>query len=249
MITAVIVEDEKSSMEYLLSILTKNHSNIEVLASATNVDDAVTIIEMHKPDIVFLDIQLQDGMSFEVLDKLKSPMPFEIIFTTGFLDYKERAMDYFAFYYLNKPVQEHELKKVLDMYFVKRTSFDVKKYMAFKQQIQSKNQIISFVVRDEYVSVGLNDIIYCQASGNYTFVYTTNGEKYLTSKNLKRIEDLIEDDAFLRVHRATLINMRYVKSISKDATICMSNDDEILTSVRNKKKVLSMYKLFTEKNN
>lgn len=249
MITAVVVEDEKSSMEYLLSILQKNHPTIQVLASASNVNDAITVIETHKPDIVFLDIQLQDGMSFDVLDKLKTPMPFEIIFTTGFLDYKERAMDYFAFYYLNKPIQEQELKKVLDMYFVKRTSFDVKKYMAFKQQIQAQNQVISFFVRDEYVSVNLKDIIYCEASGNYTFVYTTNGEKYLTSKNLKRIEDLIEDEAFLRVHRATLINMKHIKSISKDVTIYMSNGREILTSVRNKKKVLSLYKLFTDTKN
>lgn len=244
MITAVIVEDEKSSMEYLLSILTKNHSNIQVLESASNVDDAVAMIEKNTPDIVFLDIQIEDGSGFDVLDKLQRKMTFEIIFTTGFLDYKERAMDYFAFYYLNKPVQENELKKVLDMYFVKRTSFDVQKYMAFKNQIETKNQTISFIVKDDYISVKLKNIIYCEAAGNYTFIHTINGEKYLTSKHLKRIEDLIEDEAFFRVHRSTLINMRHVKNISKDATIYMSNDDEILTSVRNRKKVIAMYKLY-----
>ncbi len=244
MITAVIVEDEKSSMEYLLSILSKNHSNIQVLESASNVDDAVAMIEKNMPDIVFLDIQIQDGSGFDVLDKLQKKMTFEIIFTTGFLDYKERAMDYFAFYYLNKPVQEHELKKVLDMYLVKRTSFDVQKYMAFKNQIEAKNQVINFIVKDNYVSVKLKNIIYCEAAGNYTFIHTTDGEKYLTSKHLKRIEDIIEDEAFFRVHRSTLINMRHVKNISKDATIYMSNDDEILTSVRNKKKVIAMYKMY-----
>lgn len=244
MITAVIVEDEKSSMEYLLSILSKNHSNIQVLESASNVDDAVAMIEKNMPDIVFLDIQIQDGSGFDVLDKLQKKMTFEIIFTTGFLDYKERAMDYFAFYYLNKPVQEHELKKVLDMYLVKRTSFDVQKYMAFKNQIEAKNQVINFIVKDNYVSVKLKNIIYCEAAGNYTFIHTTHGEKYLTSKHLKRIEDIIEDEAFFRVHRSTLINMRHIKSISKDATIYMSNNDEILTSVRNKKKVIAMYKMY-----
>lgn len=244
MITAVIVEDEKSSMEYLLSILTKNHSNIQVLESASNVDDAVTMIEKNKPDIVFLDIQIQDGSGFDVLDKLQGKMTFEIIFTTGFLDYKERAMDYFAFYYLNKPVQEHELKKVLDMYLVKRTSFDIQKYMAFKNQIETKNQAISLIVKDDYISVKLKNIIYCEAAGNYTFIYTVDGGKYLASKHLKRIEDLIEDEAFFRVHRSTLINMRHVKKISKDAIIYMSNDDEISTSVRNKKKVIAMYKLY-----
>ena len=249
MITAVIVEDEKSSMEYLLSILTKNHSNIQVLASASNVDAAVTMIKKNTPDIVFLDIQLQDGSGFEVLDKLQQAMAFEIIFTTGFLDYKERAMDYFAFYYLNKPIQEHELKKVLDMYFVKRTSFDVQKYMAFRSQIKTKNQVICVMVKDEYIHIKLEDIIHCEASGNYTFIHTINGKKYLASKNLKRIEDLIEDDAFYRAHRSTLINLRHVTEISKDGIVYMSNEAEIITSVRNKKKVISMFKLYQEVNN
>ncbi|WP_430411948.1 LytR/AlgR family response regulator transcription factor [Kordia sp.] len=246
MITAVIVEDEKSSMEYLLSILTKNHSNIQVLASASNVDDAVTMIETNKPDIVFLDIQLQDGSGFEVLDKLKREMPFEIIFTTGFLDYKERAMDYFAFYYLNKPVQEHELKKVLDMYFVKRTSFDVQKYMAFKNQIKSKNQIINIIVKDDYVPIKLKDIIFCDASGSYTFIHTIHGDQYLASRNLKRIEDLIEDEGFYRVHRSKLVNMKHISVISKDGIIYMCNGAEISTSVRSKKKVIAMYQLYLE---
>ncbi|WP_298422201.1 LytTR family DNA-binding domain-containing protein [uncultured Kordia sp.] len=249
MITAVIVEDEKPSMEYLSSLLTKNHSNIQVLASASNVDDAVAMIESNNPDIVFLDIQLQDGSGFEVLDSLKQEMSFEIIFTTGFLDYKERAMDYFAFYYLNKPVQEHELKKVLNMYVVKRTSFDVQKYMAFKNQIKAKNQIVSIIVKDQYVAISLKDIVFCEASGSYTFIHTIQGDQHLTSGNLKRIEDLIEDEAFYRVHRSKLVNMKHISSISKDGMIYLSNGTEILTSVRSKKKVLEMYQLYLETKN
>ncbi|WP_046756931.1 LytR/AlgR family response regulator transcription factor [Kordia jejudonensis] len=246
MITAVIVEDEKSSMEYLLSLLAKSYSNIQVMATASNVDDAVTIIKKNAPDIVFLDIELQDGTSFEVLDNLGQHMPFEIIFTTGFLDYKERAMDYFAFYYLNKPVQEVELKKVLDMYFMKRTSFDVKKYVAFKNQIQAKNQIISVIIKDEYIPIELKDIIFCEASGSYTFIHTINGDKLLTTKNLKRIEDLIENEAFYRVHRSKLVNMEYISSISKGGIIRMCNNVEITTSVRSKKKVIDTFQLYLQ---
>jgi two-component system LytT family response regulator len=246
MINAVIVEDEKSSMEYLLGILTRNHANIQVLASASNVDNAVKMIKTHKPDIVFLDIQIQNGSGFDVLDQLKQQMSFEVIFTTGFLDYKERAMDYFAFYYLNKPVQENEIKKVLDMYVLKRTSFDIQKYVAFKSQIKTKNQVICIMVRDEYIAVKLEDVMHCEASGNYTFIHTIQGDKYLTSKNLKRIEDLIENDAFYRVHRSSLINLKYIKSITKDGIVNMVNDAEVLISVRNKKKVISVFKLYQE---
>lgn len=246
MINAIIIEDEKSSLEYLTAILEKDHPSIHIVASADNVDDAVTIIKLHQPDIVFLDIQIKDGSGFDVLDKLENTMSFEVIFTTGFLDYKERAMDYFAFYYLNKPVQEHEIKKVLDMYFLKRTSFDVQKYMAFKNQINAKNKIISIMVKDEYKSISLSDLIFCEASGNYTFLHTSQGEKFITSKNLKRIENLIEDEAFFRVHRSTLVNLKHIESISKDGTLHLSNGMEILTSVRNKKKILSVFNLYKE---
>lgn len=244
MITAVIVEDEKSSMEYLLSILTKNHSNIQVLATAATVKDAVAIIEKHSPDIVFLDIQIQNGSGFDVLDTLKQKMPFEVIFTTGFLDYKEKAMDYFAFYYLNKPVQEKEIKKVLDMYMLKHTSFDIQKYAAFRNQIKSRREIISIIVKDEYVTIKLTNIVYLEAAGNYTFIHTIQGDQYLSSKNLKRIEDIIEDTAFLRVHRSSLVNMKYIKSISKDGIIVMQTNAEILISIRNKKKVIAEFELY-----
>ena len=244
MINAIIIEDEKSSMEYLQSILKRNHPDITILGWATNVEDAVKMIETETPDIVFMDIELLDGSGFDVLDRLKGNMTFEVIFTTGFLDYKERAMDYFAFYYLNKPIQEDEVKKVLDMYEMKRSAFDMRKYQAFRDQIKSKNQFITIIIKNEYVPIRLSDIIYCEASGGYTFIHTIQGDQFLSAKNLKRIESFIEDDSFFRVHRSVLVNAKHVKGVSTEGTVRMSNDAEILISVRNKTKVLSMFKIY-----
>ena len=84
MVNAIIIKDETSSMEYLMSILKRNHQNINILGWATNVDDAVKLIESETPEIVFLDIQLLDGNGFDVLDHLKDNMTFEVIFTTGY---------------------------------------------------------------------------------------------------------------------------------------------------------------------
>lgn len=240
MITAIIIEDEKSSMEYLLSILKRNHKDIHVLGWASNVDDAVMLIVTEKPDIVFLDIELNDGSGFDVLDHLKTKMTFEVIFTTGFLDYKEKAMDYFAFYYLNKPVQETEIKRVLDMYFLKHSAFNMQKYEAFKNQIERKNQVITIYEKDEYIPVKLANVIYCEASGNYTVVHTVNDKKMMISKNLKRVEDMIEVKEFYRVHRSFLVNLNHIKSYTKDGNLILSNDVEILISSRNRKKIVDL---------
>lgn len=242
MINAIIIEDEKSSMEYLMSILEQNHKNITILGWASNVDDAVMLITTKKPDIVFLDIQLNDGSGFDVLDRIKNKMTFEVIFTTGFLDYKERAMDYFAFYYLNKPIQKSEIKKVLNMYELKRSAFDMQKYLAFKDQLESKNQKLTFFEKNEYLSLRVSDIIYCEAAGSYTLVYNTQRESLISSKNLKRIEGVIEGDDFHRVHRSFLVNLKHIKSFSNDGILTMSNDNKITISTRNRKKVIDFLK-------
>ena len=238
MINAIIIEDEKSSLEYLTTILSKNHAHIQILASASTVDDAVSIITKNSPDIVFLDIQLDDGSGFDVLDRLKSNMTFEVIFTTGFTDYKERAMDYFAFYYLTKPLQEKEIKRVLDMYEVKRSAFDMRKDLAFKSQLETRNEKITIFQANDYVSVRFSDIIYCEADGNYTYIHNTLGKSLLASKNLKKIEDVIEDENFHRVHRSFFVNLQHIKKFTTEGVLTMSNGKEILISIRNRKKVV-----------
>lgn len=243
MLKAIIIEDEKPSLEYLTAILTKNHAHIDILGTASSIDEAVTIITASAPDIVFLDIQLDDGSGFDVLDRLKNSMPFEVIFTTGFTDYKERAMDYFAFYYLTKPIQEKEIKRVLDMYEVKRSAFDMRKYTAFKDQLESKNEKITIFNKDEYISIRFSDIMYCEADGNYTHIYNSLGKSLLSSKNLKKIEDIIENKDFHRVHRSYLVNLKHIKQYTRDGIIIMSNNAEILISTRNRKKVIDFLKL------
>ncbi|MEM6686264.1 MAG: LytTR family DNA-binding domain-containing protein, partial [Bacteroidota bacterium] len=211
MINAIIIEDEQSSMEYLVSILQQNHSNIKVLGWASDVDSAVSLIQQTTPEIVFLDIQLNDGNGFEVLDELQAEMTFEVIFTTGFVDQKAKAMDYFAFYYLNKPIQTEELKKVLDMYELKRSAFDRRKFEVFKEQIENKGEIVTIFERGEYNTVRFSNILYCEAAGSYTYMHLKSKERLMISKNLKYLEDLISHADFFRVHRSYLVNLKQIK--------------------------------------
>ncbi|MFK7749305.1 MAG: LytR/AlgR family response regulator transcription factor [Kordia sp.] len=242
MINAIIIEDETSSMEYLASVLKQNHKNIKVNGWASDVESAVALIQRKAPEIVFLDIQLKDGSGFQVLDKLQSEMTFEVIFTTGFVDYKEKAMDYFAFYYLNKPIQQTQLQKVLEMYELKRSAFDKRKYQALKEQIENKNKAITIFERGEYTSVRFSNILYCEASGNYTTLHLKQTKQLIVSKNLKRVEDMLGENGFFRVHRSFLINITKIKEFTPDGILVMANNMEIATSVRNRKKVVDFLK-------
>ena len=186
LIRAIIVEDEKVSSDYLLTMLAKNHPYIEVVAVANTVTLAVNAIKEQQPDIVFLDIQIQKGTGFDVLDQLGESLSFEVIFTTGYVDFKEKALDYFAFYYLNKPIQAEELERVLKMYELKRSAFDRRKYEAFKYQIENKGQSITIFEKGEYTSLRLANILYCEASGSYTLVHLkSNQEVVLLALQLK----------------------------------------------------------------
>lgn len=243
LIRAVIVEDEKVSSDYLLTMLAKNHPYIEVATVANTVESAVAAIEQHQPDIVFLDIQIQKGTGFDVLDELGERLSFEVIFTTGYVDFKEKALDYFAFYYLNKPLDEKQVKKVLDTYIAKKSSFDLPKYIALKNQLDAGPKVINVLVKGSYHTIDLNDLIYCKADGNYTLLYTTEGE-FMAAKNLKKIENLISGESFFRIHRAILLNIAHVKDISTKGVITLSNGEEISTSTRNKKQIISVFQLY-----
>lgn len=247
MIEAIIVEDEQSSMEYLTSILNRNHKKIKILGWATNANDAVALIKKKNPELVFLDIQLSSGSGFDVLDQLQSEMTFEVIFTTGFLDYKEKAMDYFAFYYLNKPIHEVQLTKVLDMYELKRSAFDRRKYEAFKLQLENKHQSITIYEKGEYTTIRISNILYCEAAGSYTNIHLRNNRELLFSKNLKSLETMVEHSDFFRVHRSYLVNLRNVKEFTPDGIMIMIDNKEIVTSSRNRKKVIDFLKLYNSK--
>ncbi|MFA5300184.1 MAG: response regulator, partial [Lutibacter sp.] len=121
MISAIIIEDEPAAYRHLKTILETNYgSQLTIVGHETGVEKGIKLISDLNPQLIFLDIQLQDGDGFEILDYFSTSSTFEVIFTTGLKDYKEKAMDYFAFYYLNKPIQEEQLIGVVNKFLSKQ---------------------------------------------------------------------------------------------------------------------------------
>jgi two-component system LytT family response regulator len=171
-----------------------------------------------------LDIQLHDGDGFEILDHFSNASTFEVIFTAGLKDYKEKAMDYFAFYYLNKPIQENQLIGVLDKFLTKQSAFNSDKYLAFKNQLENKYHKISLPMQNgAFTIVDLDDILYCEADGSYTNFYTADNKVYTTSNNLKKVESILMQATFFRIHRATLLNLKHVVQFNNSGELVLSN--------------------------
>lgn len=245
MISAIIIEDETAAYKHLKNIIETNYSSqIKVVGHETGVEKGIKLINDLNPQLVFLDIQLQDGDGFEILDYFTNSSTFEVIFTTGLRDYKEKAMDYFAFYYLNKPIQSDQLFGVLDKYLEKQSAFNSEKYLAFKNQLENKQHKISLPMKSgEFTIINIDDILYCEADGSYTNFYTLDNKVYTISNNLKKVESVLMQATFFRIHRSTLLNLKHVVQFNNTGELVLSNKKKLLVSSRNKTNFLRVLKL------
>lgn len=245
MISVVIIEDENVAYLHLKNILERNYgTQLTIVGHETGVEKGIKLIKDLNPQLVFLDIQLQDGEGFELLDHFSNSSLFEVIFTTGLRDYKEKAMDYFAFYYLNKPIQEEKLITVVDKFLAKQSAFNSEKYLAFKNQLENKHQKISLPMKNgDFTIVDIEDILYCEADGSYTNFYTTDNKVYTTSNNLKKVESVLMQATFFRIHRSTLLNLKHVVQFNNSGELVLSNKKKLLVSSRNKTNFLRILKL------
>lgn len=246
MIRAVIVEDEKHSRETLNNLLNEFCTDIEVASMAGTVSEAVEIIKQNKPDLVFLDIELQTGTGFDVLEQLKN-IHFEVIFTTAFEHYAIKAIKISSIDYLLKPIDIEELEAAIQKVRIKKDESTYKQQLEVLlntvQRQPQENRKICLPTSQGLEFIKVNDIMYCEANGSYTNIYLKNQNKLLMSKHLKEYENLLSDFEFMRVHNSFLINLNEVKSFVKTegGYILMNNNAQI--SISQKKREDFMVKM------
>ncbi|MBZ0328321.1 MAG: LytTR family DNA-binding domain-containing protein [Altibacter sp.] len=238
---AIIVDDESHSRETLKNLVEEFCEDVNVLAAVSSVQEALTAIRQLKPDVVFLDIELQTGTGFDILDRLEV-IDFEVIFTTAFEQYAIRAVKFSSLDYLLKPIDLEELQKAVEK------ARKIKDQAVYNQQLEvllfnlkqkqpSLNKIcLSTAEGFEFISV--DEILYCKAEGSYTSFKLKNNNNFLVSKHLKEYETLLIDQQFMRVHNSFLINLKEVKKyIKSDGGYILMNNDEPVSISRNKKEV------------
>ena len=243
MVRSIIIDDEMKSRESLRILLEEFCDNVEVMELCQNVEEGVQAILQHKPDVIFLDIQMQRETGFDLLTKIK-PIDFEIIFTTAYSEYAIKAFKFSAIDYLLKPINIEELKRAV--YKVEK-KLNVRIADRVEQLIQNlrpataHNFKLALPTSDGLIFVKVEDIIYCEASSNYTEIFTLDGKKHLVSRTLKEYEDLLAEHNFFRIHNSHLINLGSIKKYvrGEGGYVIMSNDKSLDVSKRKKEAFLS----------
>jgi two-component system LytT family response regulator len=235
--TAIIVDDEKHCRDVLGLLLHKYCPALQVVESCPDGQSAIAAIEMHHPDVVFLDIEMPGMSGFEMLESCRFTN-FEVIFTTAYNEYAIKAIRHNALDYILKPIDKDELVQAVgripEDQQVKHAS-RVDHFVEYLNR-QKMGDRIALPTSDGLQILQSEEIWYCESEGGYTRFYLTNGKISLISKTLKEVEDVLETKGFCRVHHSYLINLRYVqKYIRGDGgEVIMANGKNIPVS-RNKK--------------
>ncbi len=236
---AILIDDEISNLQNLQTLLEKHCPQVNIMATAQNVSDAVEVIEKHLPHLIFLDIQMGKQTGFDVL-KLLPKRNFEVIFVTAYDQYGIKAVKFAALDYLLKPIDIEELIIAVNKADQKLMAQTQTSQLDFLLQQLKKPEAatgkIALPMQNEIRYIPLVDIVRCEADNTYTFFFLANDEKILISKSLKEYADLLRPNGFLRTHQSHLVNPKYVKSWLKEdgGVLLLTSGEKIPISKPNK---------------
>jgi len=220
MITAIIVEDERLARIGLHQLLEAHRDMINILGEADTCTKAIELIELHKPDLLFLDIHLPDMSGLEMLEKL-SYQP-KIIFTTAYREYAIDAFEKMSVDYLVKPISQERFDKSIEKLneFAGRVANQDQKKMnellSLLDKRKQKKEVTTLPIKkqDKIILLDLEDIAFLKSEDKYVSVQLLDGKMHLTDKSLNALEDKLSDQ-FIRVHRSYIVNKNEVLEIEK----------------------------------
>jgi two-component system LytT family response regulator len=242
MLKAVIIDDIEQARITLKKDLEVYTPDIEIIGEAGGVVEGVKLLRNLHPDVVFLDIQMQDGSGFDLLDLIQE-INFRIIFITASDAHAIKAFRYAAIDYLLKPVDPDELKLAVQK-LREKSSSENEKYKLLNESLKAGNKQtrLALHTQEKIHVVNIADIIRCESNVNYTEFHFIDGKKLMVTKTLKEFEDLLNDHGFFRVHQSHLINTAFLCEFIKTdgGSIRMENGHVIPVSTRKKSQVLDM---------
>lgn len=242
MINCVIIEDEPQAVKTLRLMMADYFPDITVIGAFDRVSTAVPFILEHKPDFIFLDVQLNGEIGLDLVNYLtKDEINFEIIFTTAYSGYALDAFTLSAIDYLLKPINAERLKQAVAR-VLKRARVRVEQ-LQILQQVATTQTIERIVLKTHQGShiVELKDIQFLKADNVYTEFHLTNGSQVVVSKPLKEYDILLTQPQFFKTHRSYIVNTAQIKRYHKtEGEIELKSGVKISVS-RDKKKDFETY--------
>ncbi len=214
-ITCVIIDDEQLARELLREYIEQT-GNITIVGEATKGKDAVEMIDNLKPDLIFLDVQMPGMNGFDVLDDITHD-PY-VVFTTAYDQYAIKAFEKNAVDYLLKPIDQERfqlaVKRALER--MKTEQYNVGEMLRdMKTENKTSYDSHIFVQKSEkLINLAVEEIMFLEASGDYT-ILTTKSDQFVSSSGIGKLEEILNPEIFIRVHRSTIININFLKEIEK----------------------------------
>lgn len=237
-ISSVVVDNEDHSREMVQLMLGECFPSISLSGEANSVSSAVSLLENNAPDLVFLDVEMNDGTGFDVLKQLGT-IDSTVVFVTSFDKYAIDAIKTSAFDYLLKPINREDFKTAVNRALKHIEGQRLTKPQAAKATLGR----IALPSLTGFNLVEIKKIARCEADGNYTTVYFESGVFEKVSKTLGQIEEQL-DDHFFRVHHKHLVNLSHVKAYQKGkagGTLKMLDGSEVEVSIRRKAELLKLF--------
>ncbi len=238
---AIIIDDEENSRETLASFVGKYCPDLQVIAQADGVATGIEAIRTHKPDMIFLDIEMDDGLGFDILKSVPD-MRFDVIFVTAYNQYATLAFRYSAVDYLLKPINPEELiqavHKLSDNGRIDAIEMKLEALFANKTTLNK----IAFPSMNGVRLEDTKNILYCESDNSYTVVHLINKEQLIVSKTLKDYDELLSENGFFRIHQKYLVNLNFIANYTKSdgGFVTLTNGKNLTVSRRRKDELISI---------
>ncbi|WP_421762856.1 LytR/AlgR family response regulator transcription factor [Ekhidna sp.] len=238
MIKSLIVDDEPRAVKALQITLERHCPEIDLIATASNIDDAFRIILSKKPDLVFLDINMPNGTGLDLLERIKDTEECKVIFTTAYEEHAITAFRLSAIDYLLKPIDKVELIQAINRYKKRKIDSERKKISVFTELYKKQHpERIAINTLEGVHVVDIDDLYFLSSEKNYTNFHLEKSI-IIASKAIGEYEKWLNLDQFVRIHRSYIINLSKVKEFDKKKNGVMLQNELFIEVSRSKKDLL-----------
>lgn len=219
-IRAIIIDDEAASLRSLNIEINKYCPDVEIVKLFRKPKEALSYLNSHVIDLVFLDIEMPQMNGFQLLDSVND-INFEIIFITSYNEFAVKAFEFNAVDYLLKPILKERLIESIHRIKQNRTlgisDNDLRALVNNIDRMHPDSNIENLAVPtiNGFEFISISEIKYLEAEGNYTWVRLIDTQEYLISKSLKDVNRMIHSDKFIRIHKSYVVNIHHIKKYLK----------------------------------
>lgn len=232
---AIAIDDEPDALDVLEMLLSEHKDQVELIATSNSAVEGFKLIQKHQPDLVFLDIEMTEMTGLDLVEMIEE-RNFHLIFVTAYEHYALKALKAKADDYLLKPVNPIELEKTIKEIY--------QSFLISEKDFNFEENKIALPSNDGYIFVEIQEIDHIEACDNYSYVFTSDGQKKLICRRLKQFDEALKNHGFLRVHRSFIVNTDRIESYSRadGGYLITKSDKTIYLPRRNKDEIIEVLK-------